>query len=97
MQNVTSTTATISWSMIPCYGGHDLQYYTIKIGYRYRCSYYSSLADYYINSIGARLMNYTILGLTSNTNYQISVRAEGQESTCSSYSSAITITTLPPG
>ena len=106
--NVTSTTATISWPEIPCNGGHDLQYFTIRIGststdnYNYYYYYYfyiydNGLSYNYINSIDARLKNYTIVGLTSDTNYDISLRAEGQDNTLSRFSRSVTITTLPPG
>lgn len=90
--NVTSTTVTISWPEVACDGGHDLQSFTVRIGYGL-VYFLIELADDYINSIN----NYTITGLTPNINYQISVRAEGLDGTYSNYSRSVTITTLPPG
>ena len=96
-QNVTSTSITISWSVLPCNGGHHLLYFRLRYGRRNYFLYFFGLIYNYINSIDARQMNYTIAGLDVNTNYQISIRAEGVDSTFSRYSRAVTITTLAPG
>ena len=99
---VTSTTATISWTVGKCDGGHGLQFFTIRIGSEYHFDYYySSYYNYisyrYIRGLDAHQMNYTIIGLTANSNYDVSLRAEGQDSSYSHYSNTLTITTLPPG
>ena len=95
--NVTSTSITISWSVLPCNGGHDLLYFRLRYGRKNIFFTYRGLVYNYVNSIDARQMNYTIAGLDVNTNYQISIQAEGLDSTYSRYSSAVTITTLAPG
>lgn len=95
MQKVTATSATVQWPRVPCSGGHDIQYYNIRIGY-YRY-FQSSITYWYINSIDARSLNYTISGLNTRTNYFISIRAQGKDNYYSSYSTTVTITTPPPG
>ena len=95
--NVTSTSITISWSLLPCNGGHDLLYFRLRYGIKNSFFILLGLSYNYIDSIDARQMNYTMAGLDVNTNYYISIRAEGVDSTFSRYSSAVTITTLTPG
>ena len=95
--NVTSTSITISWSVLLCNGGHDLLYFRLRYGIKKYYFFFFAPIYNYINSIDARQMNYTIAGLDVNSNYHISIRAEGVDSTFSRYSSEVTITTLAPG
>ena len=83
--NVTSTSITISGSVLPYNGGHDLLYFRLRYGRKNYFFYLFGWIYNYINSIDARQMNYTIAGLDVNSNYHISIRAEGVDSTFSSY------------
>ena len=84
-----STSITIGWSESYCDGGHTLRNFTIQY-------VYDSSFCRYIRGIDPTLRSYTIIGLRSNMRYSFRLQAVGLYST-SSYSSRVSIYTLPPG
>ena len=87
---VKGNTVTIEWSQAVCDGGHIPQSYTIR--YRRSSSYYSYI---YIRQITQS--RYRITGLSYSTSYQFWVSTATVDSRTSSYSSSVTISTLPRG
>ena len=96
VQEKDTNSATIRWVKPLCDGGHDIQYYNVRVGYS-RYSFYFGLTYRYIYSVDARWSNYTLVGLTARTTYYVSIQAIGKDATTSSYSSSTTFVTLPPG
>ena len=93
--NVTSNAVAFKWPKYECGGGHDVQFFNIRVGYY--IYFFSSLTYRYIYSIDARLSSYTVTGLSSSTTYYLSIRAVGKDNVLSSYSSSSSFLTLPPG
>lgn len=87
---VKSNTVTVEWSQSVCDGGHTSQSYTLR--YK-RSSSYSSYS--YQRQITEK--RFKITGLSYSTSYQFSVSTLTVDSRSSSYSSAVTISTLPRG
>jgi len=92
---VEADKVTIALSSYTCDGGHDLQFFNIRVGYRSSLS--SSLRYTYFNNIDARLDNYTVTGLDSVTTYYLSLQAIGRDFTRSSLSRSVSVVTVPPG
>ena len=87
---VKGNTVTVEWSQSVCDGGHIPQSYTL----RYKRS--SSFSSYsYRRQITEKRLKIT--GLSYSTSYQFSVSTLTVDSRTSSYSSAVTISTLPRG
>lgn len=105
-----SNSITIGWST-SCDGGHTLSSFTVQYAeitdndyydYYYYFYYYPYPYPYhysyrYIRNIDSTLRNYTITGLLPSTEYSFSVLAASLYARTSSYSSQVSITTLPPG
>ena len=88
---IKSNSITIAWSQSVCDGGHIPASFNIRYK-RSTSSYYT-----YITVSDPTQRNYTIAGLSSTTSYDISIRTVTVDSRQSSYSTAATISTLPPG
>ena len=87
-----STSITIGWSESSCDGGHALSSFTIQYDKVYGFFLYR-----YVRNIPSAMRNYTITGLESNTLYSFRVQAVNVNSLTSSYSLAVSISTLSPG
>ena len=107
---VTSTSVTISWEEDMCTGGHTISDFNIRYAepasvhvFYYYYYYYDYYYDYfftentYIRGISGNQRNYTIIGLSPSTTYQISIQAVSVDTTSSSYSPKREVTTLSPG
>ena len=96
VRNVTSNTVSFKWPKYECGGGHDVQFFNIRVGYY--IYFFSSFMIYrYIYSIDARFSRYTVTGLSSSSTYYLSIQAVGKDNVLSSYSSSSSFLTLPPG
>ena len=93
--SVQSTSITIGWTEASCNGGHTVTSFTIRHRRGSGSSYYYSYN--YIRDIDPIQRNYTITGLQSNTYYSISVQIVNLYGVSSVFSSAVSVSTLPPG
>ena len=95
--SVQSTSITIGWTETFCNGGHTVTSFTIRHRRDSGSSYSYYYSYNYIRDIDPSRRNYTITGLQSNTYYSISVQSVDLYAVSSSFSSAVSVTTLPPG
>ncbi len=89
----THNTATVTWTKVNCDGGHDIQYYNLRIGYN-RPFFFFGPSYRYVYNLDASTSNYTFQSLNSRSTYYVGVQASGRDSTSSGYSSQVTFVTL---